>query len=115
MCRRIADFLQLTNPETFTAHCLRRSAATLMANAGVSQINLKKFGRWKSDSVAMGYIDESATSKRKLAQTLRDGEEVRNVKKSAVIEENESNQPKNSLIFSGCTFYKCDIDINKKE
>ena len=43
----------------YTAHVYRRSAATNLADAGVSFINLKRHGQWKSDSVVEGYIANS--------------------------------------------------------
>jgi len=47
------------DPKGYTAHCFRRSAATNLADAGVSFINLKRHGQWKSDSVAEAYIANS--------------------------------------------------------
>ena len=44
----------------YTTHSFRRSAATALADSGVSITNLKRHGRWKSDAVAEGYIDNSA-------------------------------------------------------
>ena len=52
----------------YTSHCFRRSAATNPADAGVSFINLKRHGQWKSDSVAEEYIANS--------KVLRDEREV---------------------------------------
>ena len=52
----------------YTSHCFRRSAATNLADAGVSFINLKRHGQWKSDSVAEQYIANS--------KVLRDEREV---------------------------------------
>jgi len=43
----------------YTGHCLRRSAATNLADRGVSFVNLKRHGQWKSDSVVEGYIANS--------------------------------------------------------
>jgi len=52
----------------YTTHCFCRSAATNLADAGVSFVNLKRHGQWKSDSVAESYIANS--------QVLRDEREV---------------------------------------
>ena len=49
--RKIAEILQLPSPEEFTGACFRRSAATLAVNHGITHKNLKRFGRWKSDTV----------------------------------------------------------------
>ena len=42
--------------ENYTSHTWRRSAATNLADAVVSLINLKRYGQWVSDSVVEGYI-----------------------------------------------------------
>lgn len=110
LCKRIAEFLQLENVEQYTSHCIRRTAATLMANAGVSSINLKRFGRWKSESVAMGYLEDSETLKRSLAQTLIHGE-TNTVKKQKIDVKNNDS----SSLFSNCTFYKCTVNVAKSE
>ena len=59
----IARRLGLPNPETYSSHCMRRTAATLLANSGISLIGLKNWGRWKSDSVAQGYVEQGIQSK----------------------------------------------------
>ena len=43
----------------YTSHCWRRSAATNLADAGMSFINLKQNGQWVFDSVVEGYIAHS--------------------------------------------------------
>lgn len=43
----------------YTSHAFRRSAATNLADAGVSFVNLKRHGQWKSDAVVEGYIANS--------------------------------------------------------
>ena len=47
------------DPLGYTVHAFRRSAATNLADAGVSFVNLKRHGQWKSDSVCEGYIANS--------------------------------------------------------
>ena len=69
--RRIAEFLGLENAKMYTSHAFRRSAATWVADSGVDLINLKRFGGWKSDSVAQNYIAESITVKTDLAEALQ--------------------------------------------
>lgn len=66
----VAVALSLPNPESYTGHCLRRTAATLLAESGVSKITLKLAGRWKSDTVCDGYIDDSKNSKINIANAL---------------------------------------------
>ena len=45
--------------EGYTTHAFRRSAATNLADSGVSFVNLKRHGQWASDSVVEGYIANS--------------------------------------------------------
>lgn len=62
----IALFLNLPEPERYTGHSFRRSAATILSNSGANLVAVKSLGGWKSDSVAQGYIDNSVKMKRKI-------------------------------------------------
>ena len=62
--KEIAKFLNLPNASNYSGHSTRRTAATWMANSGVSLLQLKKFGRWKSDTVAQEYYDSSLAVKK---------------------------------------------------
>ena len=66
----IASFLKLDNADEYTFHAFRRTGATLQANSGVSVMQLKQWGRWKSDSVAQTYVADSSFSKRQLADNI---------------------------------------------
>ncbi|XP_050299181.1 uncharacterized protein LOC126738053 isoform X2 [Anthonomus grandis grandis] len=66
----IAKFLKLDNAEAYTGHCLRRTSSTLLVEAGASFEMLKQHGKWKSSSVAEGYIEESISSKNKVAKMI---------------------------------------------
>lgn len=57
--KTIATFLNLENPKTYTGHCLRRTAATLLSDSGASLQSLKQLGGWRSDKVALGYVENS--------------------------------------------------------
>ena len=50
--------------ENYTTHCWRHSAATNLADIGVSFINLKCHGQWKSDAMVEGYITNSEPIRR---------------------------------------------------
>ena len=51
---------KLGYPEgSLTSHSFRRSGATKLADSGISLINLKKAGRWRSSTVSEGYIERS--------------------------------------------------------
>lgn len=70
MGKEIATYLKLPNPEKYTGHALRRSSATLVANAGASMTTLKRHGGWKSASVAEGYIANSERNKMEIAKKI---------------------------------------------
>lgn len=71
---RVANFLQLS-PKGFTGHCWRRTGATALANEGSSSIELKTAGRWLSEKVAQGYVDNSGATKMKIATSLNPDKE----------------------------------------
>ncbi|KAF2895724.1 hypothetical protein ILUMI_10448, partial [Ignelater luminosus] len=60
----IAKYLELDDPNGYTAQCFRRSSITLLANAGADVLNLKRYGGWKSSTLAKKYIRESLENKR---------------------------------------------------
>jgi len=68
--RIVAEYLQLPNPESYTGHVWRRSFGTEFANSGATMLQLKRAGRWKSDSVASGYVDTSDHVKKETANAL---------------------------------------------
>lgn len=70
MPRIIAKYLNLEEPEKFTGHAFRRSSATILADAGADVITLKRHGGWKSDQVAMGYVEDSISSKKKICDQI---------------------------------------------
>jgi len=69
--QRMATFLKKEEPKRWTGHAIRRTTATLLADSGVSLTNLKRAGRWKSDSVAEGYIAESKYQKKDIAERIQ--------------------------------------------
>ena len=70
--KKIAEYLQL-DPTDYTGHCYRRSSATIGADSGLGLVGLKRLGRWKSDSVAFGYVEESKKSKIDIGNIFADG------------------------------------------
>ena len=56
--RRIESFLGLP-PNSLTSHVWRRSAATELANSGISLLGLKRAGRWKNLASAEEYLEHS--------------------------------------------------------
>ena len=69
IAKKIAVFLKL-DPTGYTGHSFRRSAATATADSGISLINLKRFGGWKSDSVAASYVDDNLEATKSAANML---------------------------------------------
>lgn len=67
---KVALFLGFPDSGSYTGHCLRRTGATMLADTGVSKIILKQAGRWRSDTVCDGYIDESKSTKLTIANAL---------------------------------------------
>nr|KAJ8914199.1 hypothetical protein NQ315_015972 [Exocentrus adspersus] len=68
---KVASFLGLPDPERFTGHGMRRSSATLLANAGGDITTVKRHGGWKSTTVAENYIEESLSSKMAIAEKIQ--------------------------------------------
>ncbi|KAJ3661338.1 hypothetical protein Zmor_005737 [Zophobas morio] len=67
----IAKFLGLKNPDQYTGHSFRRTSATILAEKGIDLLSLKRHGGWKSSSVAEGYIDDSISNKKKIAEMVQ--------------------------------------------
>lgn len=55
----IASYLQLPDPKRYTGHCFRRTSATLLSDSGANMQMVKQLGRWRSDIIAQGYIENS--------------------------------------------------------
>lgn len=66
----IATFLKLKNPELYTSHALRRSSASLAANAGCSVEDIQNLGNWGNAKIANHYVVQSMKYKKKIATTL---------------------------------------------
>ncbi|KAJ8984761.1 hypothetical protein NQ317_012124 [Molorchus minor] len=61
----VASYLKLPDVACYTGHCLRRSSATLLADAGVDITTIKRHAGWKSTTVAEGYVENSIENKTK--------------------------------------------------
>ncbi|KAJ8980057.1 hypothetical protein NQ317_012897 [Molorchus minor] len=66
----IASYLKLPDVACYTGHCLRRSSATLLADAGVDITTIKRHAGWKSTTVAEGYVENSIENKTKIANQV---------------------------------------------
>ena len=52
----------LPNPSSYTGHAMRRTAANVMAEAGVSSAVLKKHFNWRSENTSLKYIDNTTAN-----------------------------------------------------
>ncbi|KAH0812075.1 hypothetical protein GEV33_010716 [Tenebrio molitor] len=70
---KIAAYLKLEDPKTYTGHCFRRSSATLLAAGGGDLVSLKRHGGWRSSTVAEGYIEDCVEERIKIARKFPTG------------------------------------------
>jgi integrase len=70
MPMKVAKFLGLQNPESYTGHAMRRSSASMLVEGGADLLTLKRHGGWKSSKVAEGYIEESLARKVEVSKRL---------------------------------------------
>lgn len=68
--KQIAEYLKLPDPKMYTGHCLRRTSATILVDAGGDLMALKRHGGWKSSTTAEGYVDESIKNKTSTANRI---------------------------------------------
>ena len=66
----IARWLQKDDPFSFTSHSLRRTSATLMADAGATSTQLQTHFGWKNQATANTYVEESKSSKIQAAEMI---------------------------------------------
>ncbi|EFA12748.1 hypothetical protein TcasGA2_TC010275 [Tribolium castaneum] len=71
-----------------TRHCLRRSSATLLVDAGADITALKRHGGWRSTTVAETYIDHSLNNK---IQTANKISNITQSESSNIIQSESSN------------------------
>ncbi|KAK5639943.1 hypothetical protein RI129_010754 [Pyrocoelia pectoralis] len=67
---KIAMYLGLPNPSSYTGHCLRHTSATALVNGGASMTKLKRHGGWRSSTAAEGYLEDSIELRNKTARML---------------------------------------------
>ncbi|KAJ8980887.1 hypothetical protein NQ317_011271 [Molorchus minor] len=79
----VASYLKLPDVACYTGHCLRRSSATLLADAGVDITTIKRHAGWKSTTVAEGYVENSIENKTKIANQVLVGTTTSAITKTA--------------------------------
>lgn len=72
------------NPADYGEHSGRRGGATAASEAGVSWLDLKRFGQWASDSSAQRYIEETDKRKNGVPTTLA-GDRLQSKKKRRIV------------------------------
>ena len=93
--KRIADFLDLKG--NYTGHSIRRTSSTTFAESENTTImDLKRFGRWKSTTVALGYLDKSEKVKDNLASKIKSRLNQKPPPKKS--------KPRSTTTFNNCTF-----------
>lgn len=98
VAENIASYLQLPDPKRYTGHCLRRTSATLLSDSGASMQMVKQLGRWRSDIIAQGYIENSMHNR----QMIYDG----------VIQNASNNHSKPSTSAQITNVNKTNYDLN---
>ena len=56
--------------EFFLVHSYRRTSATFLANAGASEIELKRHGGWKSLACAERYVEDALEYKKSTGRKI---------------------------------------------
>ncbi|KAJ8974690.1 hypothetical protein NQ317_004641, partial [Molorchus minor] len=87
----VASYLKLPDVACYTGHCLRRSLATLLADAGVDITTIK---------LAKGYVEISIENQTKIANQVLVGTTTSAITK--IVNVSESNIPSN-INFENCT------------
>ena len=87
---KMAEFLHLEKPETYSDHVLRRSATNRLAEQGATTMQLKKHFNWKSEMPTMKYLENTKKSKLILSDIL----------KPSTSEKNETNEEKEKTIIN---------------
>ena len=103
----------------YTSHCWRWSAATNLADAGVSFINFKRHGQWVSDSVVEGYIANSKPLRQERLHSLLPTENAEKEKKEKevgqlTIEDGKADKIENFDLFMNLSDLPLDSDVNQE-
>ncbi|KAJ8964256.1 hypothetical protein NQ317_004834 [Molorchus minor] len=106
----VASYLKLPDVACYTGHCLRRSSATLLADAGVDITTIKRYAGSKSTTVAEGYVENSIENKTKIANQVLVGTTTSAITKTVNV--SESNIPSN-INFENCTNVTFNLNVNK--
>ncbi|KAJ8976803.1 hypothetical protein NQ317_018462 [Molorchus minor] len=106
----VASYLKLPDVACYTGRGLRRSSATLLADAGVDITTIKRHAGWKSTTVAEGYVENSIENKTKIANQVLVGTTTSAITKTVNV--SQSNIPSN-INFENCTNVTFHLNVNK--
>lgn len=112
--KEIAGFLGLKEPDRYTTHSLRRTGATILAEAGLSLATIKAAGGWRSDTVASGYIVHSTAMQRSISEAIQQQglTSVTIDKELRAMEASIQGQIQNLTIVSGGTVSCTNFTVN---
>ena len=69
----VASYLELEQPERYTGHSFRRTAATVLAENGATEQNMKLKFDWKDGKMTKEYMTTSKKFQREMATMLQGG------------------------------------------
>ena len=78
----MASYLELDQPERYTGHSFRRTAATHMAENGATEQNMKLKFDWKDGKMTKEYMTTSKRFQREMATMLQGGPAEKSTEKS---------------------------------
>ena len=96
----VALVLNLEEPERYTGHCFRRTAATMAADGGATTQQLQKAFGWTSTHTAQRYVDESSAGARSMATIISN-----TVQKNTTISSSSSGRDGGEQGTSGTKIY----------
>ena len=82
------------DPENYSGHSFRRSAASELANSGGSTLELQNAGNWDSSKIAQGYVAESRSAQQQTADLLV----------GRISGHSSSSSSGTPMVFNNCTF-----------
>jgi hypothetical protein len=67
---KVASWLNLSTPQAYTGHCMRRTCAQWLADSGQSEPEIMHFFGWKSTNMVKVYTEHSTALKQRAASSL---------------------------------------------
>lgn len=89
---KMAEFLKLPNPQLYTGHAIRRTAANVMAEGGASTSVMKKHFNWKSDNTALKYLENTTNGKLGVSRIMQPSTSASSGKSNSTLQPSEFTQ-----------------------